>query len=88
MIVGPIAGGEKTVRLEIDIRCTACGKMVSGGIKASARFSASSSFQAELDSLRRGYLCGVCRDRKRTGRNADGATHMTRRRRREWQSNK
>jgi len=67
MIVGRIKENEKTVRMDVDIRCTDCGKSVPGGIKASEEFSKSGEFQSEIDRLKEDYLCGVCRDRKRVG---------------------
>jgi len=67
MIVGRIRENEKTIRMDVDIICTDCGKSVPGGIKASEEFSKTREFQGEIDRLKEGYLCGICRDRRRVG---------------------
>ncbi len=51
--------------MNIDIICTNCSKRVPGGIKASEGFSKTREFQDEVCRMRKGYLCGACRDRKR-----------------------
>lgn len=65
MIVGRIDPGERTVRFELDLRCSDCGRSVPGGMKASEAFYNSAAFCEEIGRLVRGYACGPCRDRRR-----------------------
>ncbi len=66
MIIGNIKKNEKTVRFNLDIHCSNCGKKVPGGMKASEKFYNSKEFQDEVKKFKRNYLCGICRDKKRT----------------------
>ena len=66
MIIGDIKKNEKTVRFNLDIHCSKCGKKVPGGMKASEKFYNSKEFESEIKKFKKNYLCGVCRDKKRT----------------------
>ena len=66
MIIGDIKKNEKTVRFNLDIHCSNCGKKVPGGMKSSEKFYNSKEFQGEIKKFKKNYLCGVCRDKKRT----------------------
>ena len=66
MIIGKILENEKKIRFNIDITCTNCGKKVPGGMKAGEQFYKSKEFKKELEEFTRTYLCGICRDKKRT----------------------
>jgi hypothetical protein len=68
MIIGKILKDEKTVRLNIDINCSNCGKSVPGGIKTSENYSKTDEFKKELKGFKKKYLCGICRDKKRINR--------------------
>ncbi len=65
MIIGKIKKDEKTVRLNLEIFCSNCGKKVPGGIKTSEKYSKTKNFREELREFKKNYLCGVCRDKKR-----------------------
>ena len=66
MIIGKIEKNEKTIRFNLDIHCSNCGKKVPGGMKASEKFYNSKEFESEIKKFKKNYLCGVCRDKKRT----------------------
>ena len=65
MIIGKIDKDEKTIRFNLDIFCSSCGKKVPGGMKASEKFYNSKEFEEEIDNFKKNYLCGICRDKKR-----------------------
>lgn len=65
MILGRIEKGEKTVRFNLDIRCSNCGHKVPGSIKSSEKHYKSDGFEDKIKEFRRNYLCGICRDKKR-----------------------
>ena len=65
MIIGKIKKDEKTIRFNLDIFCSSCGKKVPGGMKASEKFYNSKEFEKEINDFKKNYLCGVCRDKKR-----------------------
>ena len=66
MILGKIESGEKTIRINVEIYCNYCGKKVPGGIKVSEQFSKTKEFRIKLKNFKKKYLCGICRDKKRT----------------------
>lgn len=68
MIIGVIPKNEKSVRLNIDINCSNCGKRVPGGIKTSEKYSKTNDFKKELVEFKKNYLCGICRDKKRVNK--------------------
>ncbi|MFQ5440141.1 MAG: hypothetical protein ACE5DL_01620 [Nitrosopumilaceae archaeon] len=68
MIFGKIQEGERTIRLNSEIICSNCGKMVPGGIKISERYSKTNEFKKELKEFKKNYLCGICRDKKRVNK--------------------
>ena len=65
MIIGKIEKNEKTIRFNLEIFCSDCGKRVPGGMKSSEKFYNSKEFENEIDSFKKNYLCGICRDKKR-----------------------
>ena len=65
MIFGKISENEKTVRFNVEIHCTKCGKKVPGGLKAGEKYSQTKAFKIELENFKKSYLCGICRDKKR-----------------------
>jgi hypothetical protein len=65
MIIGKINKNEPTIRFNLNLNCTNCGKKVPGGILSSEKYYGTYSFLLEIDSLKKNYLCGVCRDKKR-----------------------
>ena len=68
MIIGKILKDEKTVRLNLDLKCTNCKKKVPGGIKTSENYSKTDEFKKEIEGFKKNYLCGICRDKKRVKR--------------------
>ena len=68
MIIGKIAENEKKIKFNVEINCTNCGKKVPGGLKTGEKYYETDSFKKELDSFKKTYLCGICRDKKRVGK--------------------
>ncbi len=68
MIIGKILKDEKTIRLNININCSNCGKKVPGGIKVSENYFKTNDFKKELVRFKKNYLCGICRDKKRVNK--------------------
>lgn len=66
MIIGEIPKNDKKIELKADIHCTNCGKQVPGGLKTGEKFSKTKEFEIELKKFLKNYLCGICRDKKRT----------------------
>ena len=66
MILGKHDKNDKMVQIDLDLDCSNCGKNVPGGIKVSEKYYATESFEKELISFQENYLCGICRDKKRT----------------------
>ena len=65
MIIGNIKENEKKIKLNLDIKCTKCGKKVPGGIQTSEKYFETKEFKSEIDNFKTNYLCGRCRDKKR-----------------------
>lgn len=65
MILGKIDKDEPTIRFNLDLDCTKCGKKVPGGMKSSEKYYGTYSFLLEVDNFKKNYLCGSCRDKKR-----------------------
>ena len=78
VIFGTVSGDEPVVRLNLEIRCSSCKKTVPGGVTISKRHYGSDGFDAEIQAFMRGYLCGICRDKKRVGRRNSGQAHAGR----------
>ena len=66
MIIGKIDKNDKKIKFELAIKCTNCGKSVPGGMKTSKKYFGTNEFKQEIKDFQRNYLCGVCRDKKRT----------------------
>ncbi len=65
MIIGKIIGNEPTVRFNLNLNCSKCGKKVPGGMRTSEKYFGSHLFKMELENFEKNYLCGICRDKKR-----------------------
>ncbi|MCV0392346.1 MAG: hypothetical protein K5790_03510 [Nitrosopumilus sp.] len=68
MIIGKIGKNEKSVNFELELHCANCKKKVPGGMKCSKKFYESKSFEKKIIEFKKNYLCGVCRDKKRTNK--------------------
>ena len=66
MLLGRVSENEKEIRLDVEIHCTNCHKKVPGGIKTGEKYSQTKEFKTELEDFKKNYLCGICRDKKRT----------------------
>ena len=66
MIIGKISENERKIKINADIHCTNCGKKVPGGLKTGEKYSKTEVFKIELEKFMQNYLCGICRDKKRT----------------------
>jgi hypothetical protein len=65
VIIGKILEGEKTVRFNVDIHCSSCGKQVPGGMKTGEKYYQTQELKKDLEEFLKNYLCGICRDKKR-----------------------
>jgi len=66
MIIGKITKTDKMIKFDREIRCTNCGKQVPGGLKTGQKYHQSYEFEIEFKEFLKNYLCGICRDKKRT----------------------
>lgn len=66
MIIGKITKNDKIIKFDREIHCTNCGKQVPGGLKTGETYYRSQEFEIEFKEFLKNYLCGVCRDKKRT----------------------
>lgn len=65
VIIGKIHKNEPTIRFNLDLCCSNCGKKVPGGITSSEKYYGTYSFLLEIDDFKKNYLCGICRDKQR-----------------------
>lgn len=68
MIIGKIHKDEKKIKFNLDITCSNCKRKVPGGMQASEKYFDTDSFHTEVKKFKKNYLCGKCRDKKRTNR--------------------
>ena len=66
MIIGKISKNEKMVKFDREIHCINCGKQVPGRLKTGEKYYQSYEFKIEFKEFLKNYLCGICRDKKRT----------------------
>ena len=66
MIIGKISDNEKIIKFEAEIHCTNCGKRVPGGLKTGEKYAQTAQFKMDMAQFVKNYLCGICRDKKRT----------------------
>ena len=65
MRFGKIEENEKTVKFDLDLKCSNCKKKVPGGMKSGKSYFETDEFNKNIDEFKKTYLCGVCRDKKR-----------------------
>tara|TARA_B110000438_G_C15533242_1_gene529403 strand:- start:308 stop:514 length:207 start_codon:yes stop_codon:yes gene_type:complete len=66
MIFGKLKENETIVDFEIEIQCVNCNKKVPGGMKSGETYFHTQEFNKDLEEFKKTYLCGICRDKKRT----------------------
>ncbi|MEZ7989638.1 MAG: hypothetical protein ACKVJ0_05135 [Nitrosopumilus sp.] len=66
MIFGKIKKDEKIIKFNVKMQCVNCNKQVPGGMKSSENYFNTHEFNKELEKFQKIYLCGICRDKKRT----------------------
>ena len=66
MIFGKIKKDEKIIKFNVKMECVNCNKQVPGGMKSSENYFNTHEFNKELEKFQKIYLCGICRDKKRT----------------------
>ena len=66
MKFGKIQENEKIIKFNLEIKCINCKKKVPGGMKTGESYFQTNQFFTELEKFKKTYLCGVCRDKKRT----------------------
>ena len=66
MIIGKISKNEKMIKFNRKIHCTNCGKQVPGGLKTGQEYYQTHEFEIELKEFLKNYLCGICRNEKKT----------------------
>ena len=69
MIIGKVLENEKRVKFNEEIHCNGCGKQVPGGLQTGESYYQTKLFKIELESFKKSYLCGICRDKKRQEKN-------------------
>jgi len=65
MRIGKIEKNEPSIRFKLNLVCIDCGIKVPGGMLTSKSYFGTYSFMLEIDSLKKTYMCGKCRDKKR-----------------------
>ena len=68
MIIGKISKNDEKVKFSVPIHCTACNKQVPGRMVAEKKYSQTSAFKEDMENFKKGYLCGICRDKKRVNK--------------------
>jgi len=68
MIIGKFPENEKMIRFDVEIHCTNCDKKVPGGMKTGEKYYQTKEFKIELEGFMKTYLCGICRDERRSKR--------------------
>jgi hypothetical protein len=68
MRIGKILENENKIKFNVEIYCTNCNKKVPGGLITGKEYYETEPFKKELDLLKKIYLCGICRDKKRTSK--------------------
>ena len=66
MRFGKIEENEKTVKFDLNLKCSNCKKKVPGGMKSAIKYFKTKEFNKEVVEFQKSYLCGVCRDKKRS----------------------
>ena len=66
MRFGKIEENEKIIKFNLELKCNNCKKKVPGGMKTGEKYFQTEEYFAELNEFKKTYLCGVCRDMKRT----------------------
>ena len=69
MRIGKFTDDEPTIRFNLNLKCTKCGRNVPGGLISSENYFGSYGFLLEIDELKKSYFCGKCRDKKRISDN-------------------
>ena len=66
MRFGKIEENEKIIKFNLELQCINCNKKVPGGMKSGKSYFETDEFNKNIDEFKKTYLCGVCRDMKRT----------------------
>ena len=66
MIFGKIEKDEEIIKFNLELKCVNCKKKVPGGMKSGKSYFETDEFNKNIDEFKKTYLCGVCRDMKRT----------------------
>jgi len=66
MIFGKIKENEKIIKFNAEIQCTNCDKKVPGGMKTGEKYFETDEYFIKLEEFKKTYLCGTCRDKKRS----------------------
>ena len=66
MRFGKIEENEKTVKFDLNLKCSNCKKKVPGGMKSAIKYFKTKEFNIEIEKFQKMYLCGICRDKKRS----------------------
>ena len=66
MRIGKIKENEEIKKFDLELRCSNCKKKVPGGMKTGGEYFKSKEFNEEIKNFQKSYLCGICRDKKRS----------------------
>ena len=68
MIFGKIEKDEEIIKFNLELKCVNCKKKVPGGMKTGEKYFQTEEYFAELNEFKKTYLCGTCRDKKRSNK--------------------
>ena len=66
MKIGKIKKNEEIIKFDLELKCSNCKKKVPGGMKTGKEYFKTKEFNQEIKDFQKSYLCGICRDKKRT----------------------
>ena len=66
MRFGKINENEEIIKFNLELKCINCSKKVPGGMKSGKNYFNTIEFNKDIKEFKKKYLCGICRDKKRS----------------------